>query len=103
MHDSAGQEIFLNSCANAAGLANRIHGAHHVLAAAARESQVEADAQRSTEQRPFHVVTGKWISGEKSTDMACLNEAHQMLTGTGPHDRRAGHNCDFAFCLASAS
>jgi hypothetical protein len=26
-----------------------------------------------------------------------------MLTGTGPHDRRAGDNCDFAFGLASPS
>ena len=26
-----------------------------------------------------------------------------MLIGTGPHDRRARHNCDFAFRLAGAS
>ena len=49
VHDSAGQELFLNSCGNAAGLANRIDRAHNVLTSAARERQVEADAQRSAE------------------------------------------------------
>src|SRR4029077_7286496 len=80
VHDAAGQEIFLNSCGNTAGLANYIDCAHNVLAAAAREREVEADAQRSAEQRPFHVVTGKWISSENSIDVACLDKAHQMLT-----------------------
>src|SRR6266850_2028491 len=95
--------MFLDSCCNAAGLANRIDRAHNVLASAARERQVEANAQRSAEQRSFHVVTGKWISGEKSIDVPGFNEPDQMLIGTGPHDRWTGHNCDFAFRPARAS
>ena len=65
VHDPAGQDIFLNSCCNAADLPNCIDRAHEILVSAARERQVKANAQRGAEQRPFHVVTGKRISGEK--------------------------------------
>src|SRR5438477_6401503 len=56
VHDPAGQEIFLNSCGNAAGLANRIDRVYNVLASAAREVKVEANFQRIDELRSLYLV-----------------------------------------------
>ena len=68
MHDPASQDVLLNGWRNAAGLANGIDCAHKVLAATPRKCEIEADAQRSAEQCPFHIITGKRIAGEKPID-----------------------------------
>ena len=103
VHDPASQDIFRDGCCNPASFTNGIDRAHEVLAPASCECKIEADTQRSAEQRPFHIVTGKGIAGEKPIDISSFNEAHQMLASAGSHDRRTGDNCDFALRLPGPS
>ena len=97
MHDAAGQNLFLSGRGDSTCFADYIDRSHEVLVPAACERQLGTHSQRSAEQRPFDVVSGKRISGKKTIDVSRFDEAHQMLAGTSPHNRRPGDHCDFAF------
>src|SRR6266498_1696469 len=58
------------------------------------KGEIGIHSQRGSEERPFHIVNSKCVSGEETIDISQLDEADQMLASACPHDCRSGNDRD---------
>ena len=92
------------ACAQAAGAADGVDGAH-VMAMAAfdRLAGFEIDAERGAEERLLDVVHGERVAGEQHVDVAGADQILEVGAAAGVHDDRPGDERDAAAGLPSTS
>ena len=83
------------ACAEAAGAADGVDGAHVVVVPAFDGAPgLEVDAERRAEQRELDVVDGERVAGEQHLHVAGANQLGQIRRAAGVHDDRSGDEGD---------